>query len=128
MYAECCEERRASAVSLIEKGKKKTWVCERARHEEVRIKEGEIVWRFQSLCRNVITAFFIGPEASRTVSSILSASRACVHFIARSLRALHLQISTFFTYCHAMCTLAQPKISQCSLARPLARSLVIYFP
>lgn len=80
------------------------------RYEEVRIKEGEIVWRFRSLCRNVITAFFIEPEGSRTVSSVLPASRACVHFIARSLQALHLQISIFFPFCYATCFSARPKI------------------
>jgi len=44
------------------------------RHEKARIKEGEILWRFRSLCRNVITAFFIGPEASRTLSPVQPAS------------------------------------------------------
>lgn len=89
------------------------------RYEEVRIKEGEIVWRFRSLCRNVITAFFIVPEGSRTVSSVLPASRACVHFIVRSLQALHLQISIFFPFCYATCLSARPKIFLCPLVRYL---------
>lgn len=52
-------------------------------------------WRFRSLCRNVITAFFIEPRASRKVSRtpypLSFASKTRAHFITRSLRALHLQ-------------------------------------
>lgn len=91
------------------------------RYEEVRIKEGEIVWRFRSLCRNVITAFFIEPEASRTVPSVPPCAHrepACI-LSPRSLRALHLQIPIFFPFCRATCT--------CGAAWKIPRSLVIYF-
>lgn len=50
----CREEHRAISL-IVKRG------IER-RHEEARIKEGEILRRFQSLCRNVIAAFFYRPR------------------------------------------------------------------
>ena len=68
--------------------------------------EAQADWRFQSLCRNVIAAFFIEPRASRGAvpSSAVRSHRQRIraHFITRSLQALHLQRPlVFFPFCGA---------------------------
>jgi len=44
----------------------------------------------------------------------------CVHFIVRSLQALHLQISIFSLFRHATCTSPRPKIHRDASARSLS--------
>jgi len=111
-HAERCEERRA--ISPIGTG-------HQSRHEKARIKEGEILWRFRRVSAEMWSLHFLSGPRHRERSPRSSLHQSpCVHFIVRSLQALHLQISIFSLFRHATCTSPRPKIHHDASARSLS--------